>query len=81
MFTFNLTSLLPKKLKHFEPLRTLTRKEYESYKPPSANEIRKTIEKLSRCSHCHFLVFDNYWTNKEGEKSNLNLCSTCGHKI
>ncbi len=80
MFTFNLVNLLevivPKKAKqrHFEPLFD-TR-----YEPPSPGEIRKSLEKLSHCSHCHFLIFDNYWSN-EIDNKNTRLCPTCGNKI
>ena len=81
MFTFNFTAMLetltPKKgNKYFEPLI----KPYENYKLPSPGEIRKVIEKSSRCSKCHFVIFDNYWT-PDIEKESLKLCPTCGHKL
>lgn len=44
------------------------------------NEIRKTIKNLLRCGSCHFLVFDNYWSN-EIQQSNIKLCPTCGNKM
>ncbi len=76
MFTFNLQNLLFGKssLKEFEPLTNT------DYIIPTPGEIRKTIKKLSRCSNCHFLIFDDYWTD-EVEKSNVKMCPTCGHKI
>ncbi|OGI19848.1 MAG: hypothetical protein A3B68_08550 [Candidatus Melainabacteria bacterium RIFCSPHIGHO2_02_FULL_34_12] len=62
------------KIKYFEPL-------YDTrYEPPSPGEIRKIVNNLSRCSNCHFLIFENYWSeelNRPAEK----LCSTCGHGL
>ena len=78
MFTFNLSNVInllnrkQAKQKHFEPLVD-TR-----YEPPSPGEIRQMINKLSRCSNCHFLIFDNYWS-PDIEKSNIKACPTCGH--
>ncbi len=71
-----LETLKPKKNKSkmFEPLLSIS--EHLS----SPGEIKKSIKNLSRCSHCHFLIFDNYWSN-EVEKSNVKLCPTCGNKI
>lgn len=79
MFTLNLINLLeiviPKKTKqrYFEPLFD-TR-----YEPPSPGEIRKSLEKLSHCSNCHFLIFDNYWLHDIDR--NIKLCPTCGSKV
>ena len=47
---------------------------------PSPGEIRKMIKNMTRCSHCQFLIFDNYWSN-ETPKSNVKLCPTCGYKL
>ena len=58
----------------FEPL--LSRHDNMS----SPGEIRKAIKNMTRCFHCHFLIFDNYWSS-EVEKSNIKLCPTCGHKL
>ena len=73
-----LETLKPKKnkLSFFEPLLT----KYENNSFPSPGEIRQSIKNLSRCSHCHFLIFDNYWSS-EISKSNVKLCPTCGHKM
>ena len=73
-----LDAIAPKKSKskYFEPL-------FENdhhHNSPSPGEIRQMVEKLSRCSHCHFLIFDNYWSN-EIEQVREKLCSTCGHKL
>ncbi len=71
-------TLKPKKNKStlFEPVLT----KYENNTFPSPGKIRQSIKNLSRCSHCHFLIFDNYWSN-EVEKSNIKLCPTCGNKV
>ena len=70
-----LEALKPKKNKSnfFEPL--LGKKDM-----PSPGEIRKMIKNMTRCSHCQFLIFDNYWSN-EAQKSNIKLCPTCGYKL
>ena len=72
MFTFNLFNvieiLMPKKAHENE------------HKLLSPGEIRRQIEKLSRCPHCHFLIFDNYWSD-EIENPNLKVCPTCGYKL
>ena len=79
-FNFNLNTVFKtmnkakQNKKNFEPLF------YINDEMPSPGEIRKTINNLSRCSNCHFLIFDNYWDNKV-EKNNIKLCPTCGHKI
>ena len=71
-------TLKPKKSKSnfFEPL--LTRYENDNF--PSPGEIRQSIKNMSRCFHCHFLIFDNYWSN-EVQKSNVKVCPTCGQKM
>ena len=77
MFPFKLMTKLPEFLgmskktnkKYFEPNK--------NYEPPSPGEIRKCIEKSSRCPKCHFIVFDNYWAS-DIDKVNLKICSTCG---
>ena len=51
-----------------------------TYEPPSPCVIRQAVEKLSRCSNCCFLIFDNYWSN-EIEMIDIRVCPTCGHKI
>ncbi len=81
MFTFNLLSMLetlrPKSAQpnHVQDLLDVG---YESYTPPPPGEIRKSIEKLSRCSNCHFIIFDNYWLD-EIENVTLRVCPTCGY--
>ena len=60
----------------FEPLLT----KYENNRFPSPGEIRQSVKNMSHCFHCHFLIFDNYWTN-EVHKSNVKLCPTCGSKL
>ena len=60
--------------KNFEPIFD-TR-----YAPPSPGDIRQMVEKLSRCSNCHFLIFDNYFSS-EVENKSTKLCPTCGHRI
>ena len=83
MFPFNLlnvlTLVLPKKAKtkYFEPL---SQSKHKHYIPPSPGEIRKMTERMSRCSKCHFLIFDNYWTS-DVEGVSIKICSTCGNKI
>ncbi len=47
---------------------------------PSPGEIRKMIKNMTRCSHCQFLIFDNYWSS-ETQKSNMKPCPTCGHSL
>ena len=82
MFTFNLLSMLetirPKsaKQKHLQDLHDVG---YESYTPASPGEIRKSIERLSRCSNCHFIIFDNYWLDEVGNAS-IKVCPTCGDR-
>ena len=79
-FNNGLTGILevlnPKKgpNKSFEPLFNT------KYEPPSPGAIRQSVEKLSRCSNCCFLIFDNYWSN-EIEMIDVRVCPTCGHKI
>ncbi|MBI2995219.1 MAG: hypothetical protein HYY52_00710 [Candidatus Melainabacteria bacterium] len=63
-----LTFLIPKKTKE------------KTYEPPHPNEIRKILKKMTHCPHCHFLIFDNYWS-KDIENPNVKLCPTCGCKI
>jgi len=63
--------MLKLKTKLFDPL---------SYNVPSPKDIRKQIERMSHCPNCHFLVFENYWTD-EVEEKNLRLCPTCGYKL
>ena len=83
MFPFNLTNVLevikPKmaKSKYFEPL---FQNKHEHYIPPSPNEIRRMTEKLSRCPHCQFLIFNNYWAS-DVENISAKLCPTCGCKV
>ena len=80
MFPFNLPNLFgllnkkTNKSKGFEPL-------YDTrYEPPSPGEIRQVIKKLSRCSNCYFLIFDNYWSD-ELSHPETKICPTCGHNI
>lgn len=44
------------------------------------NEIRESINKLSKCPKCHFLIFDNYWSPSL-ENHGLKICPTCGNKF
>lgn len=79
MFAFNLLNvlggLLPRtKDKNFEPVEL---ERYKSYIPHAPCEIRKMIQKMSRCPNCHFLVFDGYWTN-DIEETKAKVCPTCG---
>ena len=73
-----LEALKPKnnKSNFFEPLLT----KYENDSFPSPGEIRKSVKNMARCFHCHFLIFDNYWSH-EVQKSNVKLCPTCGSKF
>lgn len=71
----------------FSPPKIFQRKKKKSrllfpskYKLPTANEIRAQAEKLSSCPKCHFLIFDNYWTD-EIENRSTRLCPTCGTKL
>ena len=78
MFPFNLlldAVSKKSKVKHFEPLES----NVENYRPPSPGEIKQMLRNMSRCSHCHFLIFDNYFSG-EVEKINSKLCPTCGWK-
>ena len=78
MFLFKslIETLKPKKNKSnfFEPLLS------KHYNLPSPGEIKKSLKNMMRCTHCHFLIFDNYWSN-EVQKSNMKVCSTCGNKL
>lgn len=81
MFTFNLTNLITKKnKKDFEPLIDTSNEKFPNYRIPSACQIRKTLHNLSRCPNCHFLIFDNYWSN-DIENPKSKVCTTCGYKI
>ena len=72
-----LETLKPKsKSNFFEPV--LNR--YENNNFPSPDQIRQSVKNMMRCTHCHFLIFDNYWSN-EVQKSNIKVCSTCGNKL
>ena len=77
MFLFKalVETLKPKKSKSFfEPLLSIS----NHLQLPS--EIKQSIKNMSRCSHCHFLIFDNYWSN-EVERSNIKVCPTCGSQL
>lgn len=79
MFPFNLLlqKTKSKKSKYFEPLFTTKSK---NHKLPTPKEIRMMTNNLSRCSKCHFLIFDNYFSD-EIENVSERLCTTCGHKL
>ena len=66
MFTFNLTSILT----GFNI----------SCEVQSPKMIKQAVEKLNRCPSCHFLVFDNYWSDAIGIRQR-KLCPTCGEKL
>ena len=53
---------------------------YKDYKVPSPTEIRESIQKMTSCPKCKFLIFDNYWTS-EIETIEVRLCPTCGYKL
>ncbi len=72
MFPFNLINIFPKANKNPDPVFNT------NYEPPSPGEIRQVVENLSRCPHCCFLIFDNYWSN-EIDHLKSNVCPTCGH--
>lgn len=74
MFPFSLL-LKSRKNKNFEPMF-----EIKSFRPSTPGEIRKTIEKLSRCPKCQFIIFDNYWSD-EIESKSMKVCSTCGERV
>ena len=71
MFPFNLLFEKAKtkkpNLKYFEPV-------FEN-----KTEIKNILQNLPRCPHCHFLIFDNYWSG-DLENVNVKLCPTCGEK-
>ena len=79
MFPFNLLlrEAKNKKTKHFEPL--FKTRAYRLPLPPAV-EIRKMAEKLSRCARCHFLIFDNYFSD-EIENTSVKVCPTCGERV
>lgn len=80
MFPFNLlleAVAKKNKSKHFEPLADYN---FENYRPPSPGEIKKMLKTMTRCSNCHFLVFDNYFSG-EVEKISSKVCPTCGHGL
>lgn len=83
MFTFNLTNIFetfnPKKLRP-KFFKSTFEDDYKSSKLPSPGEIKQLINKLSRCSNCQFLIFDNYWTD-DVKQPNIRLCPTCGYKL
>lgn len=69
MFNLNLlnilTTLIPKL------------KKQRQYEPATPGEIKKIIQNLNRCPNCHFIIFDNYWSDEIG-RDNLKICPTCG---
>lgn len=62
--------------KNFEPLETKN----ENYQMPSPKEIKDITKRLTRCSKCHFLIFDTYWTD-EVESKSIKVCPTCGERV
>lgn len=83
MFSLNITNIIEtiqtkKKAKKYFGL--FYNSKTRNYEPPTPEEIRKSIAKLSECPKCHFIVFNNYWGN-EIEKASARLCPTCGNKI
>lgn len=63
------------KLKNFK--NKLKKKSSFTYNVPTPEQIRESINKMSSCPKCHFIVFENYWyTSSE----NIKMCPTCGHK-
>lgn len=71
MITFNPSKLLLKQKKE----RNL------SFKLATPKEIRERINTLSKCPKCHFVVFDNYWSDDTHDSLKKNICSTCGFEI
>ena len=69
-------SLLTKKQK----FKSFFTRDILSYEPPPPGEIKALIKDLSKCPHCHFLIFDNYWS-AEIKKNTPQICPTCGNKI
>lgn len=65
------------KSKNFEPLSI---EKYKHYTPQAPREIRKMIKMLTRCPNCHFLIFDNYWS-EDVQKNENKVCPTCGNKL
>lgn len=80
MFTFNLLNIL--EITKFKKVKSKHRPPFfdTRYEPPSPGEIRQTIEKLSRCPNCQFLIFDGYWSS-EIEQLDVKVCPTCGIKM
>jgi len=78
MFPFNLLLSKANRMssKNFEPLDMKNK----DYRMPSPKEIKDITKRLTRCSKCHFLIFDNYWTD-DIENVSIKLCPTCGMKI
>ena len=72
MFPFNLL------LEKYRQKKSLS----DNFEPlfESKIEIKKALKNITRCSHCQFLIFDNYWTG-EIENRKMKVCTTCGWKI
>ena len=77
MFTFNLLNLMQKSTRLNELESILNTNESNT---PTPYEIKKSLQELNRCCKCHFIIFDDYWTD-EIDRSYQKLCPTCGSNL
>lgn len=79
MLTFSSPKMFPSILKKRKKEKRFFLSEHQ-YQVQPVSEIREQISKLSSCPKCHFLIFDNYWTDDIENKTG-KLCPTCGFKL